>query len=100
MRIFTDRNLTQEIQLEDIHLGIVPAGETKKYSFWLLNNTNAVYRLLEFTCEHEEIEIIRAPKEIFPQASEELVIQWNCSVTLEEPLRTIIRINGKRHLEP
>ena len=39
MKISTDVELTNEINILD--LGIVTAGQTQTYDYWVLNNSNA-----------------------------------------------------------
>ena len=47
MKIYKDETLIQEIGVLD--LGIVPAGETKDFKFWVVNDTRAFLRELKFS---------------------------------------------------
>ena len=75
-------------------MGIVPAGETEKFTFWVFNDSNASLRNLEFTVEHVEVEVSIAPKELSPQAVDELKLLWSPSVTLKEGLRAQLKVTG------
>jgi len=92
MKIYTDEKLTQEISVLD--LGIVPAGETKRFVFYLLNDSEATLRNLEFIVAHDEIKVIEAPKELLAKVSDELIIEWSPSVTLKEGLKARLHIKG------
>lgn len=93
MKLYKDKELTEEIKIDDlIDFGIVPAGESKQYTIWILNDSRAYLRKLEFIIEHSEIEIIEAPTELSAQTIGELIIEWNPSITLKEGLKVSLRI--------
>ncbi len=93
MRIYKDKDLMEEITVLD--LGIVDAGETEKFTFWIKNESNAFLRKLEFSIEHNEIEILSAPKEMSAQAVDELVVEWSPSITLKDGLKAQLRVRGE-----
>ena len=93
MKLYKDKDLMEEIDILD--LGIVPAGEVKSFTFWVVNNSNATLRSLEFTIEHEEVEILEAPKMLNAQSVDELVIEWSASVTLKQGLRAKLRVRAE-----
>ena len=93
MRIFKDKELTQEII--ELDLGIVEAGETKTFMFYVLNDSKANLHELKFSILHDEVKIIEAPKELSSYANDELTIEWNPSVTLKEGLKAQLRVEGK-----
>lgn len=95
MRIFKDKDLTQEIVEETFDLGIVSAGDSKEFTYWVANDESAFLRDLIFSVEHEEVEIIKAPETLNSQEKAELIIKWSPNVTLKEGLKTIIRVKGK-----
>ena len=92
MRIYRDRDLTKRI--ETLDFGILPAGETKTYSFWLYNETDAHIKELEIKIDHDELSIIESPDELLPNASGELKIKWRPSITLKEGLKANLCIRG------
>lgn len=92
MRIFRDKELLEEVKVLD--LGIVPAGETERFTFWVSNDSNASLRNLEFVVEHAEVEVSEAPKELSPQAVDELKLVWTPSITLKEGLRAQLKVTG------
>ena len=93
MKIYKDKALMEEIMILD--LDILPAGETKRYTFWIFNDLNAKLKELEFTVEHDEVEVIEAPLELESQAVGEIILEWNPSITLKEGLKTRLRVKGK-----
>ena len=60
MKIFKDALMTQEVDILD--LGIVPAGETKKYAYYVFNDVSALIIDLQFTVEHKEVKVVKAPE--------------------------------------
>lgn len=94
MKIYKDKNLTQEIK-DKADFGIVPAGETKRFKFWVLNDSSAKLIGLVFVVEHKELKIIEFPEELHSNSIGELLIEWSPSVTLKQGLRATLKVNGK-----
>lgn len=92
MKIYTDKKLTNEVKILD--LGIVEAGETRRFTFYLLNNSDAFLKDLAFSVEHKEVEIIEAPLILDNGAVGELILEWSPSVTLKAGLKAQLRIKG------
>lgn len=93
MKIFKDKNLTQESEILDF--GILEAGDTKQFTFYVSNDSLAFLKELEFIVEHKELEIEEAPHELLAYASDKIVIKWEASVTLKEGLKAILHVKGK-----
>lgn len=95
MKIYIDSELRHEIKDDTFDLGIVPAGEVKKFTFYVVNEkSNHVLEKLKFTVKHNEVEVIEAPEKMNPNSSHVLVLQWSPSVTLEEGLKVSLAITG------
>lgn len=94
MKLYKDINLTEEIP-EVIDFGIVPAGEKKQVIVYVYNDTNALLRDLEFTVDHNEVQILKAPLEIVAKHESELILEWSPSVTLKEGLQAKLSVTGK-----
>lgn len=92
LKIYKDRDLTQPVI--DLEFGILPAGETKRYTFYLFNNTSAYLKELKFAVDHDEVEIVEVPNELSPQAVGEIIFKWSPSVTLKEGLRAQLHVTG------
>lgn len=92
MKIFKNKNLTEEVTILD--LGILEAGNTKAFVFYVYNETMAEMKNLVFTVESSEVKIINAPKELTSKAIAELEINWHPSVTLKQGLKTRLNISG------
>lgn len=95
MKIYKDKNLTKELEGNIFDLGIVPAGESKEYNFWVLNESPSHLIDLKFIVEHDEVKILKYPKELHSNSVGELVIKWSPSVTLKQGLETKVRVTGK-----
>lgn len=94
IKIYKDKSLTEEIEDNTFEFGILLAGESKQYTFWVVNSSEAYLKSLEFIVDHNEIKIIKSPKELSSQGVEELILEWSPSVTLKEGLKAILRIKG------
>jgi hypothetical protein len=92
MKIYKNKNKTEEVEILDF--GILPAGETKQYTFWVFNDSMAFLRMLNFAVEHKEVKVIKAPVELMAHTGEELVLEWSPSITLKEGLKARLRISG------
>ena len=92
MKIFLDKELFKEVILLD--LGIVIAGETKEYEFYLYNEKKCKLVDLKFVCINKEIFINKAPIEMEKEEITKLILKWSPSVTLKEGLSTTINITG------
>ena len=112
MKIYKDKELTQEIEDNTFDLDIVEAGDTKKFTFYMLNDSNAFLRNLEFSLEQfkidendklvpcsenelEHLEIINAPTELFAKTNSELIIEWEASITIKRKLIAKLTIKGQ-----
>ena len=93
MKFYKNENLTEELITLD--LGIVEAGESKQFTFYVFNDSLAHLTDLEFEILHQEVIVISAPKDLLPQANSEFIIEWNPSVTLKEGLQARVSIKGK-----
>ncbi len=93
MKIYKDKNLIQEVTL-DLDFGVVLAGETKQFTFWILNDLNAYLKDLNFKVEHEEVKVIEAPKDLEAHAIAELIFEWSPNVTLHEGLSAKLLVKG------
>lgn len=91
MKIYTDINLTEEIT-DVLSLGTVQAGESKTFTFYVVNNSMALLQNLEFSIDHQEIKIVNFPESLSAQARDKFTVEWNPTVTLKEGLHAPLRI--------
>lgn len=92
MKIFTDKTLKEEIEVLD--LGIVPAGETREFTFFLLNDSDAFLQDLRFNTENPEIKITQSPLSMEARSTKPLTLSWTPSVTLKKGLKTKLSVIG------
>lgn len=93
MQLFKDAALTDQIITLD--LGIVPAGETKSYTFYLYNDTDAELIDIVVACNHVEVRVVRAPETLLAKASAALEVSWSPAVTVKQGLHTEVVFSGK-----
>ena len=62
MKLFKDLSLKEEIQTLD--LGIVDAGTSEKFTYYVFNNKEAKLTNIKFTVDHSEVFVISSPKEL------------------------------------
>ena len=95
IKIYYDQSLRNIVDHKTLDFGIVTAGDTKEYTFFAQNDTNAELRNVVFSVEHKEVNIINAPTAMKPGEIQELVMEWKPSVTLKEGLKTPLMIKGE-----
>ena len=93
MKIYTDANLTQEVQ--NLDFGIVNAGESKIYEFYLFNDSKAQLRNLKFNILHPEVEIMSAPMHLDRGQKDLIKVEWKPSITLKQGLKAKLSITGE-----
>lgn len=92
MKIYKDKELTQEITILDF--GIVEAGTFAKFVYYIYNETMAKILNLVFKIDSLEVKIITMPKQLLPKTIAELEIEWFPSITLKQGLKTKLNISG------
>jgi len=92
MKIYQDKNYKNEVS--KIDFGIVEAGTSKEYIYYVFNDTLATLKQLQFQINHSEINIAEYPSELKPKSGKKIVFIWNPKITLREGLRTEIQISG------
>jgi len=92
-KIFIDKELTNEVE-DPINLGRLKAGETKQFSFYVLNTTVFPYQELKFDIEHKEVAVISAPEELNEKSSAKIILEWKPSIDIKRGLRASLKING------
>ena len=93
MKIFKDALMTQEVEILD--LGIVPAGETKKYTYYVVNDIMALVIELSFVVDHKEVIVVKAPETLKYLEKAELHLSWTPSIDIKQGLKTSLQISGK-----
>ena len=92
MKIYKNKELTEEVEILD--LGIVEAGSSETFTYYICNDTMAQMKNLIFKVESPEVKIVEAPKELISKAVAELVIEWSPSVILKQGLKARLNISG------
>lgn len=97
MKIFRDEKLLEQIHNEQpFDFGIVEAGSSKRFRYYLMNDSKCHLRELKFKFAHPELFILNSPKEMMPESKGILEVEWRPSVDIEESLEATILIEGIR----
>lgn len=92
MKIFKSDDLTTPI--ERLDLGIVMAGDKKRFDFIVENDSAAELVDLTFKPDSAEVKVVESPKKIKAYERASLTIEWAPSVTLKAGLKTSLQIKG------
>jgi len=95
MKIFKNKEHTEEISLDKLDLGIVEAGETKEFEFYLVNDSKATLVALSFSTDNEEVKVISSPLTMLANGEDVLKLKCIPNIDLKEPIRANIEITGK-----
>ena len=98
MKIYKDKTLKEEVEILD--LGIVEAGTTRKYTYYVYNELLAELKDLVFEVEHKDVKLLKSPTTLNPCGIDELILEWTPAVTLKQGLKTTLKIAGKELWKP
>lgn len=92
MKLFEDKELTKEIAILEgkpqLDLSIVEAGESKKYSFYIVNDhPYAEIHDLQLVVDNKEVSIIKHPSKLGLNESGEFEIEWKADISIERGIR-------------
>ena len=87
MKLFRDKELTEEIS--DINFGIVVAGESKSFTYYLYNEKLGRAVNIKTVIENNEVQVTKAPETLQAKESAEIELTWTPSITLEQGLRDV-----------
>ena len=93
MKIYSDDRLTDEI-VQILDLGIVQAGDTKEYTYYVYNDTNAELIDIAFSIDNAEVEILEFPTKLQSKEKGALRIKYSPSVNIKKGLRTSLKTKG------
>lgn len=94
MKLYNDVELTKEVKHDKLDFGMVLAGDTQEYTYYVYNDTTAELASLTFNTENPEVQVIEAPEKLKSFESAQLKIKWTPSITLKEGLKSHLRIKG------
>jgi hypothetical protein len=98
MRIYEDKSLKKE--LKKIDFGIVEASNQKELTIFLKNDSEATLEELNFNFPKlpntELLEIVNAPRNMQPNATDSLKIRWKPSLNFKQALSLELEITGNQ----
>ena len=102
MKIFKDSELKQELEGDKFELGVVQAGDSQRYNFYIYNETDSELKDLKFRImyateelrQEKELKIISSPSSLSSKQSGKVVIEYSPILTLEQSLLVRLVINA------
>lgn len=94
MKLYKDLELTQEVKHDKLDFGMVLAGDSQEYIYYVYNDTVAELAGLTFNTENPEVKVLEAPESLKSFGSSILKLKWSPSVTLKEGLKSHLRVRG------
>ena len=79
---------------ETIDLGIVEAGKSKKYTFYLYNDAADEVVDIKLDVEHSEVEVVKIPSNLGVKGKDTLEIKWSPSLTVKKGLKVTFKIKA------
>ena len=79
---------------EPILLGIVDAGTSKEYSYFLYNDEADEVIDISIEFEHKEIEVLKCPTNLGYKGKDVLKIKWSPSLTVKKGLKAPFKIKA------
>ena len=95
-KIFKDGDRKE--QIEFIDLGILPAGDTQRYTLYVLNDSELYCQKLIFKIVNqmgEEVNVLEAPETMRPGGFEKVIVEWTAKADLVKSLRANFNISGE-----
>ena len=95
-KIFKDGDRKERIEFID--LGIIPAGEVKKYELYVLNDSELYCQKLHFKVENqmgEQVKVLQCPETMNPGDFEKVIIEWTARADLIKSLKANFNISGE-----
>ena len=86
MRLFEDKSLTKEAKTVDF--GIVLAGDTKRVTYYLFNETSAEAVEIKPTADNPEVSIISCPTTLKSKEVDSITLEQKASVSIRKGLKT------------
>jgi len=82
-------------EISVLDLGTVEVGETKKYEYQILNDSQKRLESLKFQINDDEVKIVEAPVELLPGESKRLILEWTPTEKVELGKKVYLNILGK-----
>ena len=86
-------------EVSDLRLGIVAAGTSKEFQYFIMNNSPAELVNIEMHLKHKEIKVKKMPDTIPAEMRAEMIIEWSPSLTLKQGLKVDFNISGEEIYE-
>ena len=80
--------------LTALDLGIVPVNTTQKYTYYLVNDSEAELTEIVGKVGHQEVLIEQFPKTLAPKGQGEVILSWTPKLQIKQGLKTQIDISA------
>lgn len=99
MKIFKDQELKHEVE-EELDLGIVDAGKSKTYEYYIVNETDNDLVDLTVSTVSNELEVIQHPTQIKAHESVKISLKWTPLITIKKGLKTSLMFKASEIVKP
>jgi hypothetical protein len=90
MKIYTDSSLKEETKTLDF--GIVLAGDTKKITYCLYNETDAEVVELQAIVSNAEVKVLDCPKSLKSKETSSATFEWSPAINVKRGLKTELNL--------
>lgn len=81
-------------EISSLDLGILEAGTSKTYEFYLLNDSEAEVVDVKLEIANKEVSILSYPQKMSAGSKELFTIKWSPTLTIKKGLQTLIKVNA------
>ncbi len=99
MKIFKDKDLKYEV-IGEFDLGIVDAGKSKDYEYYIVNETSNDLVDLTISTMSEELKIVQYPTQLKSHESIKIILKWTPSITIKKGLKTSLVFKASEIIKP
>jgi len=82
------------VEITEVDLVIVKAGETKEYSYTFHNDSPRDVIDIQVEVGDNEVTVIKAPDKMSPDSKETLKLAWSPSLTVKRGLKALIKVTA------
>ena len=99
MKIYKNSSLTEEI-VSELDLGIVDAGKSQIYEYYIMNELSNDLVDLTVTTVSNEVKILKYPTQLKARGSAPITLEWSPSMTIKKGLKTTLLFRASEIVKP
>ena len=98
IKLYLDEKMEQ--QLNSIDFGDVEAGESKKLTLYLYNDSEHEVTDLKYSCDDKFIHFTESPEKVLPKETVSFIVEWSPALNLRKALESEITVKGIETIRP